>query len=209
MNLDQELARAIALEKFKFDRSKELEDHKAIEARHQISFKATLDFGTMACRSALLINGAGAIALMTFIGHQDKMIAALSRALACFAVGARLGSSSDARDLPRTSLLYAKPSERIAPAKNGLRLSRLGHPVLHWKRGCICPWPDCGWHIFQSRIHGVSVKEGLGWGAWLVTALRPALRRLDKARVWISRRVGRRRLGRRRQGLHQGAGVSK
>jgi hypothetical protein len=76
MNSDQEPARAIALEKFKFDRSKELEDHKAIEARHQISFKATLDFGTMACRSVLLINGAGAIALMTFIGHQDKMIAA-------------------------------------------------------------------------------------------------------------------------------------
>jgi hypothetical protein len=100
---------------------------------------------------------------MTFIGHQDKMIAALSRALACFAVGA---GSSDGRDLPRTSFLYAEPSERIAPAKNGLRLSRLGHPVLHWKRGRICPWPDSGWHIFQSRIHGVSVKEGLGWGAW-------------------------------------------
>jgi hypothetical protein len=142
MNSDQELARAIALEKFKFDRSRELEDYKAIEARHQISFKATLDFGTMACRSALLINGAGAIALMTFIGHQGEMIAPLSRALACFALGSGLAVLAMAATYLAQAFftpngVNGSPLQRTGYVFQGLAiLSFIGSAVLFF-RGLI------------------------------------------------------------------------
>jgi hypothetical protein len=72
-------------EKFKCGRAKKLEGHKAIESRHQISFKATLDFGTMACRPAPLLDGAAAISVMTLIGHQEKMTSLLSWVYSTFA----------------------------------------------------------------------------------------------------------------------------
>lgn len=73
------------------DFEKQLEHYKATQIFHQISVKGTLDYAASAIRGALLLNGAGAIALMTFIGSHlstEWQAATLSLSLATFAIGA-------------------------------------------------------------------------------------------------------------------------
>jgi len=70
---------------------KQLEHYKASQVFHQISVKGTLDYAASAIRGALLLNGAGAVALMTFMGSSrstESHAATLSLALATFSIGA-------------------------------------------------------------------------------------------------------------------------
>jgi hypothetical protein len=70
-----------------------LEAWKATEATHLTSFKATLDFGQSATKASFLLNGAGALALLAFMGsnrapEHQHLLPVLAAALATFAAGA-------------------------------------------------------------------------------------------------------------------------
>ncbi|MCA0301136.1 MAG: hypothetical protein LCH95_01920 [Proteobacteria bacterium] len=89
----QELAYETALVDAKAAHDARLEQYKAVEAIHLVSFKATLDFGALASKGMLLLNGASAIALLAFLGSgraTDWHTGKLAIALGTFATGAFL-----------------------------------------------------------------------------------------------------------------------
>jgi hypothetical protein len=86
-------ARADKLEEYKGKLSSQLAHHQASEGRYLTSLKATLEFGSGVCKSALFLNGASAIALLSFVGSQRNSAGLfihgyLLVSLACFAAGA-------------------------------------------------------------------------------------------------------------------------
>jgi hypothetical protein len=60
----------LRVEDFKATRAHQLAEYQAAEVRYITSLRATLEFGSAACKSALFLNGAAAIALLSFVGSQ-------------------------------------------------------------------------------------------------------------------------------------------
>jgi len=90
---DFKAARAHQLEEYKGKLSSQIAEYQAAEARYITSLRATLEFGSGACKSALFLNGAAAIALLSFVGSQRNSAGLfihgyLLVSLAFFAAGA-------------------------------------------------------------------------------------------------------------------------
>lgn len=107
-----------------------LEQYKASCASQQISFKGVLDYAASAIRGALLLNGAGAIALMTFMGSgrsTEWHATTLAPALATFAVGA-IGAvlSAAASYFSQSFFLWAEASKRKRLLATGLVFQAVG-----------------------------------------------------------------------------------
>jgi hypothetical protein len=87
----QELEFERQLAHYKATVDSNLEAWKATEATQRTSFKAALDFGQNASKGTFLLNGAGALALLAFMGSNgatEPLRRALAAALATFASGA-------------------------------------------------------------------------------------------------------------------------
>lgn len=84
------------LEQFKAVKALELARVNAVNSALLASTRITIDYALSAFRSALILNGAAAIALLSFFGAQKNPFAvgaALMTALAAFAFGAVLATT--------------------------------------------------------------------------------------------------------------------
>jgi hypothetical protein len=114
------------LEQFKATNALELAKANAIYSALLASTRITIDYALSAFRSALILNGAAAIALLSFVGAQKNLLAvstALMSGLAAFALGAVFATVGLCFSYLAQSNFTKQFAENINVApKNGMRL---------------------------------------------------------------------------------------
>lgn len=129
----QELQFEMQLLDHKNQRDGSLEQYKATEAIHLVSFQATLDAGTQATRGMLLLNGASAVALLAFMGTAkatEWQIGMLAQALGTFGGGAFLAVGAMALAYLGQSFFTLQTRQRKVHSYTGYSFQ--GIAILVW-----------------------------------------------------------------------------